>query len=195
MTVAIMISFVLGCHKDDMIVNPSLQSNGIIPLAVSNAWSYNLSAYDTLGNVVRSVTVPFTITGDSVANATRWYKISTSGSNFKCTNLPNGLFGSDGILAFKYPTFVQDSFYVNGNVGYLSVTTIDTLITISLGSFHCYGYKNIQVHAPGMAGGSHDIVYICPTVGPIKYETYSSTRTGAKQYLAGTGELTSVTLN
>jgi hypothetical protein len=184
----------VACHKDDLVVNPPPESSGIIPLAVNNEWFYNLTAYDTLGNAIKSVTVPFNITGDSVANGTRWYKISTNLSNFKCTNLANGLFSSDGNLALKYPTFVQDSFYVNGTVGYLSVTTIDTLITISIGSYHCYGYKNIQLHSPGMAGGSHDIVYICPTIGPIKYESYLSTRTGTKQYLRATAELLSVTL-
>jgi hypothetical protein len=190
-SVITIIALLLGCRKDDLLVNPQSESNGIIPLAVGNQWIYSLNAYDTTGNIKISTSSTYQVMGDSVNSGVRWFRIS----NFYCTNKNLGLFSSDGLLALKYPTFVPDSFYVNATVGYIHVISIDTMITIPLGTYHCYAYASDQPISPGMTGSSYEVMYVSPKVGPIKAEIYASPQTNKKQYLYATTELYSLTLH
>jgi hypothetical protein len=189
----ILLILVSGCRKDDLIVNPQPEYKGIIPLAIGNKWNFNIYAYDTTGAIIVSNILSYEVIGDSMINGSRWFKIS----NFLCANRSNGfssLSNSDQLLIFKYPAAAQDSFYVNGVVNYLHVASIDTTITISLGTYHCYAFDSHQLISPGAFGGSYEILYVSPEVGIVKGEVYAAAQVGKKQYLWATTELSSVTL-
>ena len=186
-SIVVIIVIVVGCRKDDILVNPQSESNGIIPLAVGNQWIYSLNAYDTTGNVAISTSTTYQVVSDTVHNGIRWFHLS----NFYCTNQNLGLFSSDGLLALKYPAAARDSFYVNATVGYMHVLSVDTTITIPLGTYHCYAYTNNQSISPGMIESSREIVYVSPKVGMIKGEIYVLPYASKKQYLYATADLLS----
>jgi hypothetical protein len=191
-SLCLVIVLISGCHKNDVIVNAPIDINGIIPMAVGNQWNYNSFLYDSVGAVSMVNTNSYAVVGDTIINGSRWYKIS----NFLCANRRIGfssLSNSGELLILKYPSSVQDSFYVNGVVNYLHVVSIDTTITISLGTFHCYAFDSHQLITPSALGGSHEIAYVSPGIGPIKLEIYVSNQNGKKQLLWGSVELSSVT--
>jgi hypothetical protein len=194
-----------GCKKNDLIVNPLVDVKGIIPLSVGAQWNYNVYAIDTM-NVLQLVnTLSYKIISDSIINNIRWYKFSKinrysweNPSEFLCTNTQVGLISrisSGSQLVFKYPAAVQDSFYVNEVVNYLHVISIDTLITIPVGTFHCYAFENNQPVFYSAYGGSREILYLSPDAGLVKVEAYASPQVGIKMYLWSYGELSSVSQN
>lgn len=183
----------LACKKDDSVVNPGSYSGDIIPLAVGNQWTYNVYLYDSTGASRLLNTMSFEVFGDTMVNRVRWFRFS----EFLCANRGDGLHSLDTSgqpLIFKFPTFAQDSFFVNDVVGYLRIAAIDTLITISLGTYRCYAYESRALISPGAFGGSREIIYVSPGTGPIRGEVYVSPRIGERQFLWVAAELTSVTL-
>jgi len=195
--ISILLISIIGCHKDELLVNPQNDINGIIPLAKGNKWSFSYFEYDSLGSITRAFPnlLKFTVIGDTIINGYRWYKFS---NKFWSANTKIG-FTSDGydgrLLIFKYPDLPQDSFYVNSAVNYVHILSIDTLITTSLGTFHCYAYDSHQLVNNNVLGGSYEVMFVSPQIGIVKFEIYASFRIGQKQYLCEQYELSSVTLN
>ena len=200
---SILFFLVIGCKKDDLIVNPAA-FKVIIPIAVGSRWDYTLNVYDSTGIQQAANTVSYNITKDTIINFSRWYKYSeiitnsqTQSSEFFCANTSSGFYSiknSVPFLIFKYPASIHDSYYVNNVINYLHIISIDTSITISLGTFHCYAFDSYQQFYPNMLGGSYEIMYVSPEIGIVKTEIYASFQIGKKQFLWASAELTSAEL-
>ncbi len=188
----LIIVFILGCQNGDSTVNPILYPHDIMPLAIGNQWNYNLYLYDSTGAFHLTKIRSFEVIGDTMIDGVRWFNFS----DFLCANRDDGLRSlvtSGQLLIFKFPAFPQDSFFVNDVVGYLRITSIDTVITIALGTFHCVAYESRALISEG-AYGTHEILYVSPGVGPIRFEVYALPRNSEREYLWTTAELSSVTL-
>ena len=136
MTISIISFFCSGCKKDDLIVNPPLDVKGIIPMAIGSQWNYNIYSIDSIGIQQLMNTDSYKITEDTIINNFRWYKFSEiikypwqQPSEFLCANTRYGcssLHNSTQFVIFRYPSNVQDSFYVNNVVNYLHIISVDT---------------------------------------------------------------------
>ncbi len=204
--VLVFIFFILiaGCNqkKDDLFVNPAPDIKGIVPITIGNQWTYKLFLYDTTGAIRYTTQSPLTVVGDTIINGFRWYKYSYFNdykfSYYLCANKQNGFYalGDSGeLLLFKYPAIAGDSFYVNSKLGYLHVLSADTMTTIGSVSYHCVAYESFKSVENNAVGGSHEILFVSPNIGPIKCEVYTSFYSWKKPYLYVYAELVAVNLN
>jgi hypothetical protein len=134
----------------------------IMPLAVGNHWLMERIVYDTVGQEVSRDTTLNVVERDTVIGSETWYFISP----VWYANRSDGVWykGSghiDGLL-FKYPAQVGDSFTCDVCSFYHVVTSIDTTLSIDLGSFYCYEYTTVF----DWADTSYS--YVAPGIGPIK---------------------------
>ena len=172
----LLISFLLfsifyGCDKSNPVSN-STSSQNLIPIAKGNTWYYSGVAYDTVGNVRENFGEIHDVRGDTIL----FGKKLTFYSGFYVTYTDSGLIAYGGYsvssdapndtvanyyLLYKYPAQTGDSFDYGMKVG-----TIDTLVNVPAGSFHCIkymGYTNSVLY--------YD-VYISPGIGLIKVVSY-----------------------
>jgi hypothetical protein len=80
----------------------------------------------------------------------------------------------DSTLVFKYPTKVGES-YSSGVEDSTKVLSIDTLISVPAGKFHCICY---QEEAQGVVDESRVLWFVSPGVGWVKEVAYSRFRNG-----------------
>ena len=181
---------ILGCKKDDSILQPTSFSNTIFPLAVGNTWNFTQHSYDSTGTITSSESLSYVIVRDTIINNSKWYMLW--GSLFLLANRDSGLYeylNAGQKLFYKYPANAQDSFYISATYGYLHVKSINISITVPAGTFNCYAYESYIPIA-----GATEIDYLCPGVGMIKIENYQSAPNSRTQYLSGTSELLSFVL-
>jgi hypothetical protein len=182
-----LISFMLSSCKDNP-VDSSTDTGQIWPLKVGNQWVYHGVSYDSTGAVKGSGTASFSVESDTVVSEEIWYHVSNNGAGIYQTNRDDGLWiminGSQTLL-FKYPGSATDSWNYYGNS--ISILSTDTLVSTSLDTYTCYEYRISYNSQPV------EDVYLCPGVGVVADDQYSSTSAG-QVYRQNTASLISVTL-
>ncbi len=154
--------------------NSNANPTDLIPLTLGNMWTYKDIKYDTTGALVDASTYMVTSAKDSVLygrlmhHAAGWYTNADSGViqyfGYSTTGINGPLdtasyFG----LFLKYPVVKGASYY--SPLGGVSVPSIDTMINVPAGSFHCIRYN---FHS--MLALKYELFdyYVCPGVGIVK---------------------------
>jgi len=167
----------IGCGNDEVSnstgageLNAACRESGstceIIPLAVGNSWTYEITTYDSLGQLLDCDTSVETIGKDSVIDNETWYSISP----IWFTNRVDGLWFNDigfteGLL-YKYPAQAGDSFKCDLCTDYKIVQSIDTSINLGQGSFYCLKYLST------VPWGDTSYSYVAPGIGFFYQESY-----------------------
>ncbi len=138
---------------------------GVVPLATGNIWKYDGVEYDTSGRVtetfgeVNRVTSDILIFGYHLFDYDGRCVINTdSGLVWRDPFSPDTSYRFDTYL--QYPTHAGASYQLFGDD--VHVASAHTLITISIGSFHCVQYQTY------MDGQHTTDWYVCPNLGIIK---------------------------
>lgn len=160
-----------GCEKSNP-VNYNNSSQSLIPIVKGNTWYFTGTSYDTLGNVKENFGEIIDVRGDTILFGK---KLTFYSGNY-VTYTDSGLIAYEGYsysldapgdttvyyeLLYKYPAQTGDSFSHGMKVG-----TIDTIVTVPAGSFHCIKYSSYY------AGFLNYDVYISPGTGLIKVVSY-----------------------
>ncbi|MCL5738862.1 MAG: hypothetical protein M1303_09565, partial [Bacteroidetes bacterium] len=146
---------------------PEAGSKGIIPLSKGNAWTYNGYSYDASGGIIDSSSYTDSIDYDTLMYGQHLYSYPFLGN---VTNTDTGLivlvgiFGSKPAYAYEYqyPTTSTTLYYCEA--GYQHVISMDTLIVVPAGTFHCIHYRRWRYPT----NDTLEDAYICPGVGIVK---------------------------
>ncbi len=131
-------------------------SSEIIPLAIDNSWIYAITAFDSLGNALGNAVDTSIVSRDTIVDNETWYILYNRGAPVNLgINRSDGYWsrkvtlspGTGNIVALgepylssKFPATVGQVFA--NETGYRTVVLdIDTMVTVSAGSFECYKYK------------------------------------------------------
>ncbi|NCS90736.1 MAG: hypothetical protein AUJ54_09315 [Ignavibacteria bacterium CG1_02_37_35] len=184
-----------GCEKSNL-VSYIVPTPDFIPIAKGNTWYYSGVAYDTLGMVREKFGEIHDVRGDTILfgkkltfYAGSYVAISDSGligyAGYSTnSNTPNDTTVYYHLL-YKYPAKTGDKFNYGMRVG-----TIDTLINVPAGSFHCIQYMGYY------QGTLYYNSYVSPGTGLIKIEAYFGDNYPANpSKVSSTIELKTYTLN
>ena len=160
------------------------------PLKVGNQWNFQQVNFDTLGNTSWSQSDSIRIIGDTIIAGDRWYYYNYHGHLLSFRNSESGVLArlvspnTDGIakLYLKFPAHVGDSygFPIVGFSGFnawldtavqCTVMSLDTVVTVALGTFHCYQFR------VGTSNTWWDN-FVSQDYGWISEELYSNIRIG-----------------
>jgi hypothetical protein len=176
-----------GCNKSNPVESNNL-TQSIVPLAVGNSWTVLVTYYDTLGPTQVHSEEVFKVYGDTTILSKQFFTYN----GFPCANTDSGLVMYTGYsvsstasyhLLYKYPTYSGDSFDDS-----MEVTSIDTLISVPAGAFHCIKYQDYS------SGIRFEDDYISPGIGIIKIVDYAMLHTNNSLQIEFSRELETYTL-
>lgn len=133
-----------GCSKSNP-AGPNSSKNSIIPLKIGNAWTYNVVGYSSSDSILSSSTVIDSVSTDTTFMGQGMFFVSYLGwcsetdTGFVEYLAPFNQGDQHGLLLFPYPTTAPSTHESWGYV--VTVSTMDTLVNISVGSFHCVHYQ------------------------------------------------------
>lgn len=176
-TCIVLLQFTLfSCHSEEEVA-PAEET---MPLKVGNYWTYQVSDYDSEGNVVGTSSYTRAVVKDTVINGGKWY-ILNNGSIVQ-----NNQSGYVYFNKFNRPGDEAVMIYQNastGGIGYmytypnyeLWVLTTRTYelapFVTSLGNFSCYTFTvERQYKQPGSSSASSTFQkdYVSPSVGLVR---------------------------
>jgi hypothetical protein len=155
------------------VLNDSLNTNGIKPLKKGNKWIYQVTDLDSNGVILNSVIVVDSVIKDTIIDKQRWYRTSNS-PQFWQANL------SDGLRIREYPTgkpiyeWLEAKYPGNidfawqANSSQRTISSIDTLVVVTAGSFSCYSYRDVGFSQ--IFGWEHSVMLFCPRTGLVVEE-------------------------
>lgn len=158
-----------GCSTSNTLGTDYSQT-GIVPLAVGNSWTYVVSSYDSIPGVTTTDSMTLSVPADSVMFGKRFYLLY--GAHY-VTNTDSGLIKYNGThdnfvdfrMYYQYPT-VRGATFSWLQAGSAYVESVDTLVSVVAGSFHCIHYQ-IRMHMR-----PYEDDYVCPNIGLVKRITY-----------------------
>jgi len=193
-----LILFAFGCSNDDE--NPVTNGNStpvkyIIPMAVGNQWTGVDTVFNDDGSHNSHFLHQYRFYKDTSVLGSNWhlmeisripqvdtsadlYQSGTDGSVWLLYDYASG--PTQGTLWLKHPAAVGEQ-YMTGVTGddSVTVTHIDTSITVPDSTFSCYRYKIVYYDS----GDRHeDYYYMAPDIGYVKWEKYFKP-SGQPQYL------------
>ena len=176
-------------------------SNGLIPLKISNTWNYQFTDYDSSGTIVQTENQIQTIVKDTTIMNSIWYSYNYLPNGFWVTNKTDGYWsfvkkGTGNIaedtstIVFKYPTNVGD---VYGNVDIpTEVIATNEEITVPAGTFKVIHITTNYQSLNNYLLNSFE-TYIAPKIGVIK-EMQIGKKPNGNTFVAFKRELESYTL-
>jgi hypothetical protein len=150
----------------------------LVPLDVGNEWEYEITRYDSTGNINFQNNYTSKIFKDTVINGIRWYCDIPYYIRNWYTNKSDGYWiffkaGSHGVLQdtslllYKYPTYVGE---IYGNPNYpFEVVSVDVEVIVPAGKFRTIHFSQVLSSSNSPLVTSHE-TYICPGIGFIKSE-------------------------
>lgn len=168
-------AFISGCNKSNP-VSSDESAVGVIPLTIGNTWEYSGVTYDTTSEVAERYSELMNVQRDSIIFGRHMYLYGSWSTNTDSGLIVGGGFSyvpdppppHDTIpawwLVYQYPTKQGESYRSIGSA--IVVGSIDTVIAVTAGSFHCIDYKQY------CQGDLFSEDYICPGIGRIKYVGY-----------------------
>lgn len=185
----------LAASCGDKSTNPK-QVGEIWPLKIGSQWSFQLTEFDTNAVVISIDTLVLEVVKDTIIHNETFYLLTANGVRdpevWPMTNRDDGLWyyrdPDTIVILIKYPVTVGESFFQLHDS--LVVVSIDTLVTLPGGSFHCVRYDDYLITTGRLLGQ----IYAAPGVGLIKKEDFSQTF-GGRLYLSEVMELISYVLH
>jgi len=166
---------IIGCQESNS-VQPITPPSAIVPLTVGNSWTFNQVGYDTLGNILGSEQLN-SVVRDSIVAGHRLFVYST----MLCLNTDTGLVYVDSYydttlhfqLFYKYHTKPGDIYFYDyfSHVTF-QVGSIDTLIHVPAGTFHCISYK---IYGDGVLEQER---FLSPSMGLVRGISYGPLLSG-----------------
>jgi hypothetical protein len=169
-------TLIVGCRETTAPGGPDVP---LVPLAVGNHWTYQSSDSVEFGSWPPGPprTLDVAVLRDTVIGGERWFAIGdtaqifSSGHALFLANRPDGLYEFEPLagivlppavdlrlLRFPYPTSAGARFGVIGNS---VVTSVDTLVTVPAGTFHCVRYEYQSPY------GDPDVYLVAPGIGVV----------------------------
>jgi hypothetical protein len=186
---------ILSCSES---TEPDSSNPDLIPMAVGNKWSYKLTSYDSLGNVLYTESTSSSIDKDTIIDGTIWYGYEDGFNGIWNINKTNGYWifvkafygyslNDTTWMVYKYPCNVGETF---GEADYpIQVVSKNEIISVPAGNFTTIHYSFIFANYNNYLLISNE-VYVCPGIGVVK-----STQIGKKfdgtNYVVGKSELMS----
>ena len=161
----------------------------ILPLAIGNSWTTNVTEYNESGQTTAEYEATGTVVGDSSIADWTWYLMvsdTADADSSLWTNKTDGAWawtdsaGQPEALMMKYPATPGESYTVD--MVTVTVESISTSITVAAGTFDCYYYR---AHIPIF--GTVGKIWACPDIGVVRAEEYGLTLFGT--YLSREVEL------
>jgi len=189
--------FAFGCSDDDDDITNGNDTpvKYIIPMAVGNQWTGIDTMFNSNGSYNSHVLHQYRLIKDTSVLSSTWYKMEISRIPTTDTALDLYQSGTDGsawllydyasspasgTLWLKHPATVDEQ-YMTGSTDEDSVTVthIDTSITVPDSTFTCYRYKIVSYDNGDRL---ENYYYMAPDAGFVKWEKYI-TPSGQSQYL------------
>lgn len=154
-----------SCHQNNPLGPYDIHAE-IIPLSVGNSWEYDGIAYDTTGSVLEQYVEIHEVPRDTLVFGRQFYLYLGY-----CADTDSGMIRAVPLqdrlqlkLIYKYPTSAGEQ-YLSEQTN-CTVASLDTLISVAAGSFHCIWYRFTTY------GMNYRDEYISPGVGLIKGISY-----------------------
>jgi hypothetical protein len=173
--VTILTIFISNCSEGT--IEPSINDDVILPLALGNTWEYICYQYpisnpDSISQSMKLISI---IDSVYTINGKKWYGLRTynpespeAGMYIQLRNVREGLRFLDNpynfaeILYFKYPTVINESIiwdnYKTDRIDTTVTISINSETTVPAGKFTCIHYQR----------NGDDDEYYCPNIGQIK---------------------------
>jgi hypothetical protein len=203
-------SLLVSCH--DMGPGPSSSTiSNILPLNVGNKWVAFVTPYDSLGKAGLGSSTTIELVRDTVIESQRWFYYLGFGRKvaYRCTEsgaavrLVSPNIGENEGIRYKQPctrgetyrlamiSLSPDGDRITLDSTYIcTVKSIDTVITVPAGTFHCIHY---YVREYDGADSWDD--FLAPGSGWIKYVQYIAPVPGRPAYVSSISEATSIELH
>lgn len=158
----------------------SADSTAIVPLEVGCQWVGVSSTF--VGKDTTKVPLSICVSGSRAIRGDTWFQISWQGSAESTASLALCRIGKDGMnfgvagpapesdinfvsfLVFEYPARPGDA-YASGIEDSTYVRSLDTVITVPAGSFHCLCYES---RLEGVIDEPNVLWFVAPGVGWVK---------------------------
>jgi hypothetical protein len=201
---------IVSCN--DLATEPaSTTISNILPLSVGNTWLDFQTTFDSLGRVRATTSTSLEINGDTLIGGHRWFHVvllndkianrnTESGASVRLVS-PNS--GDNEGIQYKQPCSRGESYpfaivrlspeghRVTVDSEYIcTVKSVDTIITVPAGSFHCIHYYVLEY---GGAFSWDD--FLAPGWGWIKQVRYHASSRGGRAYVSSISETTSIQLH
>ena len=203
----ILLTWLTGCS--DGPTGPSTIIE-FMPIEIGNQWITQHSYFDTLGVQIQ-INLPDTVTiiGDTLINSQRWCYQYYLGYLLAYRNAESGAFirlvspNTDGVekLLYQFPTYVGSAYAYpvvtfSGDSAWLSdtkdsctVISVDTVLTVPAGTFHCVQYRTIRLPR------SWTDHFVARDYGWIRTDYYAPFVPGGGVYRAGSIETIKIVLH
>jgi len=186
----ILLLLAFGCQNKDNPVETPTALEPIVPLKIGNQWFFQLSYFDTSGNVLLTTTDSFKVFRDSTIANEQWFVMSYyGGSTLVCTNRKDGFWSFERdsqYLILKYPATPNEIYpTIDATARFVSS---EAVLTVPKGTFTCYKYE----HAWTRLNGFKSYSYWKPGIGFVRVEIASNA--GGKPYIWGALDLADYSL-
>jgi hypothetical protein len=159
----------ISCKTNKNPISSTDTNLEILPLKLNNAWYYQYTYFDSLGNPRTVKTDTVTICCDSIINGTKCFTISKMWGGWHYNDNEglwqlwnNGISGfSEPSLYRKYPCKKGDKF------NYVEVVSTDTVVNVIYGEVNCILYKTVV-----RTSRPYSEDFMKPGVGKIKSTLY-----------------------
>ena len=174
----------IGCKKTDNPVSPS-SSDVIWPVKLGNTWTQELINFRPDGSELNRQTTTNSINGSKHVLG-KDYAMLNTGAFLRNDDQGAWMLRGDSsreFFAFKYPGSVGESFtkdtdesFINGKdqilPGVAHIISIDTIITVTAGQFHCYGYEYDYSSTIDSKIYVKNLFFLSPNIGAIESDVY-----------------------
>ena len=189
-TRGVLVLFAAACSATEPSGDP-VSGDGLFPFAVGSEWTYSVADSGQTA-VIKDSVLTIRIVEESVSNRIHWYRSDPGGklgtyAGFNWfANKADGVHhslgpaASFGGIAWRYPAS-PGVVYDVPVFGSIRVASIDSVITVPAGTFHCLAYEVfLQLNSPQPSR----VVFVAPGVGLIK--DVWNTHYGAGTVVVGT---------
>ena len=177
-------------------------------LAVGNRWMYTGAQMDSSGKIEYTWPDSLVYSGDTVIQGRHWFYYESLGHRPAHCNSPHGVlirlvsaFADTSVFTlYKSPTYIGDTFpgieiaYAGRSAwlvmaGQWNVISLDTLVTVKAGTFHCVHFR---LYSENRTGWSDN--FYSPHFGRIRKDFYTQSDPSTPPYHYGTYQLDSISL-
>lgn len=174
-----------------LVINDSLNTNGIKPLAYGNVWYYQVIEYDSTGLITDSYVFSDSVTADTIIDKSRWYRTSGFDDYWQSNHMDGLRFRKyqypDPIIEWleaAYPAEIKHSWQCNKSLR--KIISTDTSISVTAGTFSCYYYDDILFNEK--YSWEYSDIFFSPKIGLVLMKKFRE-KFNKERYLFQSSEL------